>query len=306
MNPDTQKPSQAGIFYAIAAYGTWGFFPLYWKLLEGVEHSFILAHRMLWSLVVVLLVITAGRQWAAWATVLKNRAVVLRLLCGGVCIGANWYIYIMAVNTGHVLASSLGYFMNPIINVVVGVAFLKEKLSSLQWCAVLLALGGVVNTAFYAGTTGVFIALSLAVTFCLYGIIHKLTPVGSLVSFATETLCLFPVTVCYLVWQSAHGAAIWGHQPHHSTLLALGGVVTTIPLLFFTSAATRLPLSVLGFFQYISPMMQFFLGIYFFHEPLTNHSLVSFALVWSALMLFTYDGGMRLLRSRHRASNLLP
>jgi chloramphenicol-sensitive protein RarD len=299
--------ARAGLFYGLGAYLIWGFLPLYFKLLTQVSATEIVAHRILWSLLFLLVLASLWRRWPAIRAALTTSRVMMTLTITSLLIAANWLIYIWAVINGHVLAGSLGYYLNPLVNVLLGVVFLKERLSRGQLGAVLLAAAGVAILAMGAAD-GLWISLSLAFSFGLYGFIRKIAPVDALEGLTIETAILAPVSLFWVLWLQRQGVGGFGDfGPATDLFLILGGAVTAIPLLLFTAAARRLPYSTLGFLQYIAPSIQFLLAVVAFGEPLTTAHLLCFAAIWTALAIFAFEG-VRLGRaaSRARAAAAVP
>ena len=280
----------------LGAYALWGVMPLYFKALTHVGAIEIVAHRILWSLIFLGALATLWRRWAGIRAALASPRVALTLLLTAVLIGVNWLVYIYAVVSGHVLEGSLGYYLNPLVNVLLGVFLLKEKLSRLQKGAVFLAGAGVAILAVGAGEA-IWISLTLAASFATYGFLRKVAPVESLEGLSIETLFLAPLAFAWLVWLSRTGDGAFLHSRLTDLLLVLGGAVTAIPLLLFTAAAKRLAYSTLGFLQYVAPSIQFLLAVLVFGEPLTRAHIVCFGAIWVALAIFVGEG----LRS-HRAA----
>jgi chloramphenicol-sensitive protein RarD len=278
-----------GVLAGLAANGIWGFFPLYWPLLEPASPLEILAHRITWSLLVCVVLVVATAAWAKVRAVTRNPRQLLLLLAASALITVNWGVYIWATNNKHVVEASLGYFINPLLSVVMGVALLRERLRRLQWVAVAVAAVAVaVLTAGYGRLP--WIALTLALSFATYGMCKKLAGVDSVPSLAIETAFSFPFAFGYLVFLSIHGTLTFGHSSVSNTLLLAGaGVITVVPLLAFNAAATRIPLSVLGLMQYLTPVLQFSLGVIVYGEVLPLDRWIGFAIVWIALGLFTVD-----------------
>ncbi|MEU4095310.1 EamA family transporter RarD [Streptomyces sp. NPDC026673] len=280
---------RAGLLYGFAAYGLWGLFPLYWPLLEPSGAGEILAHRMVWSLAVVSLVLLVMRRWA-WVPELLRQPRRLGLLAlAATVISVNWGLYIWGVNSGHVVETSLGYFINPLVTIALGVLVLHERLRPAQWAAV-----GVGTAAVLVLTLGYgrlpWIALTLACSFATYGFIKKKVGMGGLESLAAETALQFLPALGYLVFLGSHGDATFAsHGAGHTALLAACGVVTAVPLICFGASAIRIPLSMLGLLQYLAPVFQFGLGLLWFHEEMPAERWAGFALVWLALALLTWD-----------------
>jgi len=279
-----------GILYAASAYALWGVFPLYFKSLQEIPPMEILLHRMVWSLVFVAIVLAVRKQWAWLGAVMRQPKVLAGFAASAVLLSSNWFIYIWAVNNGHVVESSLGYFINPLFNVLLGMLILRERLRPLQWAAVGIAALGVAWLTWHGGNLP-WIALLLATTFALYGLLRKTAALGALEGLALETLLLFPLAFGYLMMLSSQG------QNHFTAasgstqlLLAAAGPITAIPLLLFATGARRIPLSLLGLLQYIGPTLQLLLGVWLYHEPFDGARLAGFALIWSALAVYTAEG----------------
>jgi chloramphenicol-sensitive protein RarD len=289
-----------GLFYAIAAYGMWGLLPLYWKALQSVPSTQIVAHRMVWSLVFVAALLVFRRQWAWLPAVLKQPRTLLLVLLAGCIVAVNWLTYVWAVNAGYVVETSLGYFINPLLSVFLGVIFLRERLRGGQWLAIGLALLGVLYLTVAYGNFP-WIALTLALTFGLYGLLKKTTALAALEGLSLETALLFGPALAYLLLQEGQGQGAFGHAGvGTSLLLALTGVATGLPLLLFGAAARRIPLSTVGILQYIAPTVQFLLGVFLYREPFTASRLIGFILIWTALLIYSGEG---LLVHRHRAGH---
>ncbi|WP_145515114.1 EamA family transporter RarD [Yersinia massiliensis] len=295
---DKQRTRQ-GIFFALAAYFIWGIAPAYFKFIQEVPADEILTHRIIWSFFFMLILLTVSRNWPQVRSAFRHGKRVLLLAVTAVLIASNWLIFIWAVNNNHMLEASLGYFINPLVNVLFGMLFLGERFRRMQWVAVSLAFGGVLIQLWQFGSLPV-IGLSLAITFALYGLIRKKLGVDAQTGMLIETMWLLPVAAIYLLFiadspTSHMGANAWSLN----VLLAAAGVITTIPLLFFTAAATRLKLSTLGFFQYLGPTLMFILAVTFYGETVGSDKMVTFACIWAALLLFTLDALYTQRRSRH-------
>lgn len=276
-----------GALYGVAAYTLWGLFPLYWPLLEPAGAVEILAHRIVWSLVVVVVLLSVGGRLAGLRR-LGRRAYVL-LSVAAVVITVNWGTYIWGVNNEHVVETSLGYFVNPLVTVLLGVVVLGERLRPAQWGAVALATVAVIVLTLDYGRPP-WIALTLAFSFATYGLLKKKAGVGAAESLAVETGVLVLPAAAYLLWLGARGDGTFGTEGlGHAVLLAGAGLVTAVPLLFFSAAATRVPLTTLGLLQYLAPTFQFAIGIFLYGEPLPPVRLVGFVLVWAALAVFTVE-----------------
>ncbi|BDH08446.1 EamA family transporter RarD [Streptomyces seoulensis] len=286
-----------GLLNGIAAYGMWGLVPLFWPLLKPAGAMEILAHRMVWSLVFVAVALLVVRRWA-WAGELLRQPRRLGLIAvAAAVITVNWGVYIWAVNSGHVVEASLGYFINPLMTIALGVLLLKERLRPTQWAAVGVGFAAVVVLTVGYGQPP-WISLCLAVSFATYGLVKKKVGLGGVESLAAETAIQFLPALAYLIWLSTHGDLTFATEgPGHAALLASTGIVTALPLVCFGAAAIRVPLSTLGLLQYLAPVFQFLLGILYFHEAMPPERWAGFALVWLALILLTADA----MRSAHRA-----
>ncbi len=283
MTPDPRNSSK-GITYALLAFVSWGFLPVYWKLMKQIPSDQILAHRIIWSFVFVS-ALMKFRSVPFPADRLKSPRFFLLLLASGSLIALNWGLYIYAVNAGKITETSLGYYMNPLVSVLFGLLFLREKLRPVQWAALFLAFSGVGYLTFQHGGLPV-IAVSLAITFALYGLIKKLTPMESLANLALETMLLFPAALIWL-FLSAPGTPVTGTGAAGWGLLVLSGVVTALPLLWFGIGVKLIPLSMIGFFQYIGPSIALCLAVFVYGEPFTRVHLISFGLIWTGLGLYT-------------------
>jgi chloramphenicol-sensitive protein RarD len=280
---------QRGLPYALAAYGIWGFVPLFFKLLESVPPVEVLAQRIVWSLPLCFVIMLFRRQIGEYIAALKDGRVLRLLLASSLLIALNWLVYIYAIFTDHVLAASLGYYLNPLVNVLLGMAFLGERLSRLQAVAVVIAAIGVAILLAGALDT-LWISLTLALSFGTYGLIRKVVPVGSLPGLAVETTLLLPLSVVvvgYYLW-IGDGRG-FGADVDISWLLAAAGVVTAVPLLLFATAARRMSYAALGFVQYLAPTLQFLLGLFIFNEPLKPAQLFCFLLIWISIAVFSFD-----------------
>lgn len=289
--------SRRGIAYGLAAYGLWGVVPLFWPLVKQASALELLAHRVIWSLVisVVLLLVVVPKGW--WARTASRRNLIM-LTGAAATVSVNWGVYIWAVNHGHVVETSLGYYINPILSILVGVVFLHERMNRLQWASVGLAAVAVLVLTLDYGRLP-WIALVLATSFATYGVLKKQVNGGAVETLTIESGILTPVGVGYLIYLQSTGGLTFGHLGlTHSLLLIATGVVTVVPLLFFASAATRLPLSTLGLLQYLAPTLQFILGVTYFREDMSPGRWVGFGLVWLALMLMTYAGLRSAARNR--------
>ncbi|MGW6241954.1 EamA family transporter RarD [Streptomyces sp. NPDC055037] len=299
-----QPAQRAGLLYGIGAYGMWGLVPLYWPLLEPAGAMEILAHRMVWSLAFVAIGLLVLRRWG-WIPELIRQPRKLGLIAvAAATISLNWGFYIWSVNTGHVVEASLGYFINPLVTIAMGVLLLKERLRPAQWTAVFIALAAVLVLAIGYGQPP-WISLVLAFSFATYGLVKKKINLGGLESLAAETAVLFLPAFGYLVWLGASGSATFGSEgTGQMALLAATGVVTALPLVCFGAAAIRVPLSTLGLLQYLAPVFQFVLGITYFHEAMPPERWAGFSLVWLALAILTWDALRNARRTRAEALRL--
>jgi chloramphenicol-sensitive protein RarD len=302
---DEHAIRRAGLLYGLGAYLCWGVMPLYFKLLASVAAIEIVAQRIIWSLVFLTILVLLWRRWPAIRLALGSGRVMLTLASTALLIAANWLIFIWAVMNGHVLAGSLGYYLNPLINVLLGVVLLKERLTRAQLAAVLLAALGVSVLALRT-PEGLWISLALALSFGLYGFMRKIAPVAALEGLAIETAMLAPAALLYLLWlQSRSEGGFGAHDTVVMALLILAGAITAVPLLLFNAAAKRLPYSTLGFLQYLAPSMQFLLAVLVFGETFTAAHALCFGAIWTALAIFGWEG-LRLGRARARAAATCP
>ena len=293
--------TQRGILYGVGAYTLWGAVPLFWPLVARANALELLAHRVIWSLVIcaLLLLTVVPRGW--WSRIGRPR-ILLLLAAAATVVSVNWGVYIWAVNHGHVVETSLGYYINPILSILVGVVFLRERLAPLQWASVGLAAVAVLVLTFEYGQLP-WIALVLATSFATYGVIKKQVNGGAVETLTVESALLTPVALGYLAFLQATGGLTFGHLGWgHSLLLVASGLVTVVPLLFFAAAATRLPLSTLGLLQYIAPTLQFLLGVLYFGETMSVGRWIGFALVWVALVMLTVYGVRQARRARRPAA----
>ncbi|MER6124380.1 EamA family transporter RarD [Streptomyces sp. NPDC001795] len=292
---------RTGLLNGFAAYGMWGLVPLFWPLLKPAGAVEILAHRMVWSLVLVAGALLVMRRWS-WAGELLRQPRRLGLITvAAAVITVNWGVYIWAVNSGHVVEASLGYFINPLVTIAMGVLILKERLRPVQWAAVGVGFAAVLVLTIGYGRPP-WVSLCLAFSFATYGLVKKKVNLGGIESLAAETAVQFLPALVYLLWLTAHGDSTFTTDgPGHAALLAATGVVTALPLVCFGAAAIRVPLSTLGLLQYLAPVFQFLLGILYFHEAMPPERWAGFALVWLALALLTGDA----LRTARRAARVL-
>ncbi|MFI1966894.1 EamA family transporter RarD [Streptomyces pathocidini] len=302
--PSPQSSSQSktehrsGLAYGITAYGLWGLFPLYWPLLEPASATEILAHRMLWSLVAVVLVLLVLRRWAWLGPLLRQPRRLGLIALAATVISVNWGLYIWGVNSGHVVETSLGYFINPLVSIAFGVLLLRERLRPAQWSAVAVGTVAVVILAVGYGRVP-WIALTLAFSFAIYGLIKKRVGLDGLESLAAETTVQFLPALGFLLFLSSRGENSFATEgTGHALLLASCGLATAVPLICFGGAAVRLPLSTIGLLQYLAPTFQFILGLVAFHEAMPPERWAGFVLVWLALAILTWDALHTARRSR--------
>jgi len=286
-----------GIWYAVGAYVFWGLFPVYWKILGHVPALQLLGHRIIWSFLLLIGVLLLLRQGKDFRVGL-NRRVLLIYAIAAVLIGINWLTYVWAIGAGFIVETSLGYFINPLLSVLMGVIFLRERVRPLQWIPIGLATAGVLYLTFAYGALP-WIALTLAFSFGLYGLVKKTAPLGSFHGLTLETGILFLPALGFLLYSEFSGGGAFLHTDQITDLMLFGaGAVTVIPLLLFASAARRIPLTTMGVLQYMNPTMQFLLGVLVYHEPFNQHRLVGFAIVWAALILYGVEGLIARLRLR--------
>jgi chloramphenicol-sensitive protein RarD len=292
--------ARSGLTAVICAFLIWGLFPLYLHGIASVPPPQVLAHRIVWCCAFVLAWIMARREFAAVGEAFARRGVVLRLAASALLVSTNWLVYVWAVANGHVVDSSLGYFINPLVSVVLGVFVLHERLNVPQKCAVLLAAAGVVYLTIVVGRVP-WISLTLAFSFGLYGLIRKVVAVEAVPGLAVETLLLTPLAVGYLLWCQLRGSASFGHQGTVIDLLLVGsGIATALPLALFSFGARRIPLSTVGLTQYIGPTLQLLLGITVFGEPFPAVRAVGFVMIWLALAVYVADGLLRAPKAERR------
>ena len=274
-----------GIFYALSAYVLWGVFPIYWKWLHNVSAIQVIGHRIGWSFILLMIVIFTTRQWTKFRSNLTRRMLGIYLIAS-LLLSANWLIYVWGVNAGHIVEASLGYFINPLFSVLLGMIFLKERLRPLQWFPIGLAALGVIYLTWTYGSLP-WIAISLAFTFGFYGLVKKTAPLGSLYGLTLETGLVFVPALGYLFYAESTGQGAFGHTGVISDLLMIGtGAVTAVPLLMYASAAKRIPLTMIGIMQYIAPTLQFLIGVLIYKESFTTNQLIGFSMIWVALIIF--------------------
>jgi chloramphenicol-sensitive protein RarD len=294
-----QRPD--GLLFGIAAYSLWGIFPIYWPLLEPAGAVELLSHRVVWSAVVMVCLAVLMRRRRALTVILRDRRTSLLLLASAAVISINWGVYIWAVTNEHVVEGSLGYFINPLVTVVMGVLVFAERLRPVQWVAVGVAALAVAGLTWDYGRLPV-VALVLAFSFGTYGLLRKKANVGAIEGLTVESLLIMPVALGYLVWLQVVGSGhLLADPPWHQVLLASAGLATAIPLLCFGAAAIRIPLTTIGLLQYIAPTLQFLLGITVGGEPMTTGRWAGFVVIWVALTLFSFDSWRDWRTARLRA-----
>lgn len=286
----------SGLYAAIGAYLIWGLFPIYWKALDSVPALQIMAHRLVWCFLLVAAYLTLRRGLSWWKPLLAQPRLVRLLCASAVLIALNWWLYIWAVNSGHIVETSLGYFINPLINVLLGVAVLGERLNPRQWVAVALAAAGVLYLTLELGRPP-WIALALALSFGTYGLIRKVAVVESIPALGFESSVLFLPALGWLVFLEFSGTGHFSHASVAVNALLIGaGIVTAVPLILFAYGAQRIPYSLVGIVQYLAPTLQLFCGVVLFGEPFRSAQLVGFGCIWLALAIYAADGLWRLRR----------
>lgn len=290
-----------GVLYSLGAYVIWGFFPILFKSLINVPALQILAHRFVWCFVAIVILLVLRRELPALKSSINRRALLI-YAAAGILLTINWGTYVWAVNAGYVLESSLGYFINPLVNVLLGVLFLREKLRPMQWVPVGLAAVGVLYLTVSYGSLP-WIALVLAFTFGLYGLVKKLAPLGALHGMALETTSILLPAIVYLVFAEISGIGSFGHgTPITTLLLIFAGFITSVPLLLFSAGAQSVPLSIMGLLQYVSPSIQFLIGVFIYKEPFTVERLIGFIIIWLALTIFSFESFKNWQKGNARAS----
>ena len=280
--------ARIGIGYALLAFSAWGFLPIYWKLLDTIPSLEILAHRMVWSVLFLLGLLAVQKRLGEFRDLLKNPIYICMLLGTAVLLGINWFVYIYGVNTNQIVETSLGYYINPLFNVLLGAIFLKERLNFWQSLALGMATLGVLN--FLMGFDSLpWIALTLACTFSCYGLLRKMIPVKPLVGLLVETLLFSPFALIMIVVWNAEGVENFGGEWKNIFFLVGAGVITALPLLWFTNAGKRLRYSTLGFIHYMTPSIQLIIGVFIYNEPFTSTHAVTFGLIWTGLLIFSIN-----------------
>lgn len=293
----TSSVDLRGLSAATAAFLIWGVLPLYLKALDRVPVLQVTAHRLAWGCVFALGWLALRRELGSVRAALSNPSLRLRLIASATLISVNWTTYIYGIGLGRTVEVSLGYFINPLVNIVLGVVVLRERLNSMQWVAVAIAAAGVSYLTWSAGHPP-WIALTLAFSFGLYGFVRKIIQVDALAGFASETLLLLPIGIAYLVWSEIAGTGALGHHGFGmDTLLVLAGPITAIPLVLFAFGARRIPYSTVGLLQYIGPTIQLVIAVWVFQEPFAGPRVLGFSLIWTALAIYALDGIWRARRT---------
>jgi chloramphenicol-sensitive protein RarD len=291
-----------GNLYSVGAYTLWGIFPIFWKLIQSVPALEIIAHRIIWTLLFTSSVLIITREWQDFQAVIKQRRILMPYVATAALLGINWFTYVWAVNTGFIVETSLGYFINPLVSVLFGLIFLKEKLRLWQWIPVALAFIGVLYLTIQYGSLP-WIAFTLAFSFGTYGLVKKTAPLESLQGLVSETSIMFLPAFLYLLYLEFSGNGAFGHQgPLTTTLLVLAGVATGVPLLLFGAAARRIQLSTIGILQYIAPTLQFLIGVLVFGEDFSQDRVIGFSLIWIALLIYSTEGMMERRKNKRMLS----
>jgi chloramphenicol-sensitive protein RarD len=300
LNDSAKSRETLGLLAGIACFTTWGLIPVYWKLIASVSTTEILAHRFVWTSIFLSIVLSWQTRWNEVTATIRSRRALIYCLTGGIAIASNWFLFIWAVNIGRVIETSLGYFMTPLMNVLFGALFLRERLTRLQLVSVLLALLGVLNLTFGYGRFP-WIAVLLCISFGLYGLLRKKSGTAAIPGLFVETILLLPLAIILLIYLERSNALVFGRAGWWlSILLVSTGVVTAFPLFWFGYATRHLRLITIGFLQYLSPIGSFFLGVFLYHEPFTRGHLVTFVLIWIALVVFTAEALLRWRSTRVR------
>ena len=282
---DTDRSERAGLLYGLAAYGLWGIIPVFFKQIAAVPSIDIVAHRIVWSLVVLAALLTLAKAWNQVGAAVRKPKTLALLTLTALLVATNWLFYVYAINNGHILAGSLGYYLNPLANILFGALLLKERLDDRQWTAVGIAFAGTSVLAAGALDT-LWISLILCFSFATYGLLRKIIHVDSLAGLSIETMLLFPIALAWLLVGGTAGVGLFGHPGALTPLLMASGIVSTVPLLCFTAAARRLPYSTVGILQFIAPSLQFVLAVAVYGERLTTAHLIAFGAIWTALILY--------------------
>ena len=281
----SERQWRAGLAYGVVAYALWGVMPIYFKQIASVASLDIVAHRIIWSMLVLAGLLTIARAWGQVRTALRNRKVMLTLLVTSLLVGTNWLLYVYSINSGHILAGSLGYYLNPLANILLGRFVLGEQLTKRQWAAVGIAGAGIAVLAAGAGGT-LWLSLILCFSFATYGLLRKVIAVDSLAGLSIETALLSPLALGFLLLGGATGQQMFAHSATVNAYLIAAGIVSTVPLLCFTAAARRLPYSTVGMLQFLAPTLQFALAVGLYGEPFTVPHAIAFGAIWIALALY--------------------
>ncbi|HEY0164262.1 MAG TPA: EamA family transporter RarD [Sphingomicrobium sp.] len=274
-----------GFLFGLGAYALWGVMPIYFKAIAHVPALDIVAHRVLWSLPFLALIVAVSRGWPAVRAAIANRKTLKILALSSIFIGINWLLYVYAVTSGHIIAASFGYYLNPLANVLLGRFVLHERLSRTQWIAVAIAAAGISVLA--AGALGqLWISLTLCVSFALYGLLRKVVAADAVAGLTIETALLFPIAAAWLLWRAFSAVPVLGEGMTDATLLILAGIISTVPLLLFTGAARRLPYSTLGMLQFLAPTLQLLIAVLIYGEPFGLAQAIAFGAIWIALALY--------------------
>jgi chloramphenicol-sensitive protein RarD len=299
-NDSAKSRETAGLIAGVACFTIWGLIPIYWKLIGSVPASEILAHRFVWTSIFLSVVLTWQKRWAEVKANVRSRRSLLYCLTGGLAISSNWFLFIWAVLIGRVVETSLGYFITPLMNVLFGGLFLRERLTRWQFVSVLLAGLGVLNLTFGYGRFP-WIAVLLCISFGLYGLLRKKSGTAAIPGLFIETILLLPLAIVFLVYLRESNALLFGRTSWWLSILLIStGVVTALPLLWFGYATQHLRLITVGFLQYLSPIGSFLLGVFLYHEPFTRGHLVTFILIWIALAIFSIEAVLRWRSTRVR------
>jgi len=283
------REERTALLAGIAAFSAWGVIPVYWKLIASVPASEILAHRFVWTSGFLVVLLTLQRRWDEVRAAAASRRTMLYCFASGVAISCNWLMFIWAVNVGRVLETSLGYFMTPLVNVLFGAMFLRERLTKLQLAAVILATIGVANLTFGYGRFP-WIAIGLCISWGCYGLLRKASGTAAIPGLFFETMMLLAFAIAYLLFLRERGTLVFGREHWDLSLILIStGVITGLPLVWFGHAARHLRLTTIGFLQYLAPTGSFFLGVFLYDEPFTRAHLITFTLIWVALAVFTYE-----------------
>ncbi|SEQ58047.1 chloramphenicol-sensitive protein RarD [Amphritea atlantica] len=304
MQTDLQSPSR-GIFFALCAYGMWGMFPIYFKSVASVGPFEVLSHRIIWSVIFIALFIVATGRWQELSKHIRQKKLLLKLAFSAILISVNWVVFIWSVGQGHILDTSMGYFINPLVSLLLGMIILGERLRRVQWLAVSLAIAGVVYQLILLGNLP-WVALVLACSFGTYGLLRKQIEVDPFSGLMIETLLLSPFALLYLAWLAQHNEiSFLSDGLQMSGLLIAAGIVTSLPLICFAAGAKRLTLTINGLLMYITPSLTFMLAVVVYDEPLDANRLITFALIWSGLLLFTAESIWRIKKMPVKPEKLL-